>query len=269
MNNHRAHPKLRKRHITTLYGRSIFGVNAYAVRDTARPDEEFGNFATCDEFRDLIPPGQVWLSDKNWETEGLFFIANAITRLEQAEQGAAEETAYDAGIEVERALREKVNGIKFRDGRPHKRVPHRVYVERYTTIPDERFPVDVWVVDGNVVRSYYKTDYTEGGHGYVYPWVPKREIWVERALDPAELPFIVAHEYTEHRLMRDKGVEYDPAHEICSKVEFKLRRGAAVKEVFVPGGRPFGKADLPRLTSHRYFDYVVNRYVRGKSVSRA
>jgi hypothetical protein len=127
------------------------------------------------------------------------------------------------------------------------------------------FAVDVWVVDGNVVRSYYKTDYTEGGHGYVYRWVPRREIRVERALDPAELPFIVAHEYTEHRLMRDEGIEYDRAHEICSKVEFKLRRGEGVKEVVVPGRRPFGKADLPRLTSPGYFDYVVNKYVRSKA----
>ena len=42
------------------------------------------------------------------------------------------------------------------------------------------------LVDGNVVRCTYKTDYTEGGHGQVYPWVPKREIWVEKALDRTE-----------------------------------------------------------------------------------
>jgi hypothetical protein len=50
MNNHRAHPKLRKRHVTTLNGWSIFAVNAYVVRDTAQPDEEFGNFATTTDF---------------------------------------------------------------------------------------------------------------------------------------------------------------------------------------------------------------------------
>jgi hypothetical protein len=194
-------------------------------------------------------------------------MANALTQLKQAEIGASEDTAYQAGLDVERTLREKVNGIKFRDGRPHKRVPDEVYVERYTTIPDEQFTIDVWVIDGNVVRSYYKTDYTEGGHGCVYPWVPKREIWIERALDPAKLSFIVAHVYTEHRLMRDEGIEYDPAHEICSKVEFKLRRGEGIKEVVVPARRPFGKADLPRLTAREYFDDVVDKYVRGKAAN--
>src|SRR5438067_959895 len=85
------------------------------------------------------------------------------------------------------------------------------------------YSIDDWLVDGNMVRSLYKTDYTEGGHGYVYRWVPKQEIWVEKDLDRWELPFIVSHEYLELRLMRDLGIEYDKAHEICSKVEFDLR----------------------------------------------
>ncbi len=267
MNDQRSRHGLRKRRITSLAGWSVFAVNAFAVRDAALAEEEFGNFATNDDFPRLIPKGQIWLSDKNWESEGLFFIANAITQRKMLERGAAEDTAYDAGLAAERELRERVNGVKFRHGKPHRRVPDDVYVSRYATIPDERFDISVWVVDGNLVRSYYKTDYTEGGHGYVYPWVPQREIWVERALNPEELPFIVAHEYTEHRLMRDEGIEYDRAHEICSRVEFGLRRGEGLKPLLVPGRRPFAKADLPRLTAPEYFDRVVSRYLRGAARS--
>ena len=87
-------------------------------------------------------------------------------------------------------------------------MPPRIYVEQYITLPDPDGPggeVTVWLVDGAVVRDLYKTDYTEGGHGYVYPWVPKPEIWVEATLERAELPFIVAHEYLERLLMRDAG----------------------------------------------------------------
>src|SRR6202011_3256568 len=131
----------------------------------------------------------------------------------------------ETGLGVERALREKLTGLKFRAGKPHKRVPRKLYVEGYITLADLKFPIQVWLVDGNMVRSLYKTDYTEGGHGYVYRWVPKREIWVEKDLDRWELPFILCHEYLELRLMRDKGLAYDKAHEICSKVEFNLRKG--------------------------------------------
>jgi hypothetical protein len=117
-------------------------------------------------------------------------------------------------------------------------------------------------VDGNLVRSYYKTDYTEGGHGVVYPWVPRKEIWVEDGVDHRELPFIVAHEYVERRLMRDEGLEYDSAHEACSRFEFELRERAGAPPLLVRGGRKFGKGDMPRLAEDAVFDYVQRPCVK-------
>src|SRR5207249_21831 len=108
--------------------------------------------------------------------EGLFFIANALTQLKEQARGVPSDKAYTEGIHVERLLRERLNRLKFRGARPQKSVPQEVYVEAYVTLPDKDATVQVWIVDGNVVRSLYKTDYTEGGHGYVYPWVPRDEI---------------------------------------------------------------------------------------------
>src|SRR5205814_6845501 len=113
-------------------------------------------------------------------------------------------------------------------------------------------------------RSFYKTDYTEGGHGYVYPWVPKGEIWVEHDLSRAELPYIVAHEYLELRLMRDEGLQYDRAHAICSEVEYELREGGAARPFVVADRRKLTQRDLPRLTAPEFFEHVVKRHVRGK-----
>src|SRR5712691_1771395 len=223
MSKRRAQPKLNKRYVATHAGYDFYSVNAYAVRDIAQPDEEFGIFASREEFPDLIPKNEIWIAEKTLDKEGVFFVADALTRLREEARGVDSDRAYTAGLNVERLLRERLNGVKFRGGRPHKRVPERIYLRPYATLADPKFPVHVWVVDGNLVRSFYKTDYVEGGHGYVYRWIPKDEIWIEEALDRAEMPFIVAHEYLELRLMRDADVEYDPAHEICSKVEFKLR----------------------------------------------
>ncbi len=113
-----------------------------------------------------------------------------------------------------------------------------------------------------MLRCYYKTDYTEGGHGYVYPWVPKQQIWLESGLDEWELPFIVSHEYLELRLMRDRGLEYDKAHEICSRVEFDLRKGRGAKTLLSPGRRELQKRDLPGLASDEVFEYVVQHYLK-------
>jgi hypothetical protein len=255
-------PRLNKRHVLTHAEFTVYAVNAFAVRDAAQPDEEFGNFATRDEFSNLIPQGEIWISEKLAEKEGVFFIANALTQQARQAAGVAGDKAYDDGLKVEQLLREKLNGIEFRDGKPHRQVPRDIYLEPYITLPDPEGPVEVWLIDGNLARSYYKTDYTEGGHGYVYPWVPRPEIWVEDGVDRREVPFIVSHEYLERRLMRDEGIDYDTAHEICSKVEFNLRKCKGATPLLVHGRRKLTKPDLPRLTGEEVFDYVKRTYVR-------
>jgi hypothetical protein len=254
--------RLNKQFVASYDGYDVCSIDASAIRNIAQPDEEFDNFATQKEFADLIPPGEIWLSQKTLDTEGVFFIANALARLKEEDRGRSEDTAYTAGIEAERVLREKLTGLKFRDGKPHKRVPDQVYAEHYITLPDVQFPINVWLVDGNVVRSLYKTDYTEGGHGYVYPWVPKRQIWIEKDVARWEPPFLISHEYLELRLMRDEGIGYDHAHEIAAKIEFHLRKRKGAHALLVPGRRKLSKRDLHRLTREEVFDYVRKTYLK-------
>lgn len=262
MNHHRFSPKLCKKRILSHADFTVYSVNGLSVRNVAQPDEEFGNFATRDEFPNLIPRGEIWISEKLVEREGVFFIANALTQMKRQKAGISSSKAYDDGLEVEQVLREKLNGVEFRAGKPHKQVPDKIYLKHYFTVPDLLGPVKVWLVDGNLVRSYYKTDYTEGGHGYVYPWVPKPEIWVEDGVDHRELHFITIHEYLERRLMRDAGLEYDPAHEICSKVEFEMRKSLPIKQFLASGSRKIHKGDLSKLARQDFFDYVVQHYVK-------
>jgi len=261
MNNGTFHPKLNKRLVTVHEDFHIYAVNAFAIRDKAKADEEFTNFATRADFPDLIPGGEIWISEKSVDREGLFFMANAVTCVKERARGRSEETASTSGLDVERTLRERINGIAFRDGRPHKRVPAALYLRPYLTLPDEKFPIHVWVVDGNLVRSYYKTDYAEGGHGYVYRWVPKNEIWIDDNVHQREIPFILAHEYIEHRLMRDEKIDYDTAHDICSRVEFQLRKNQGIKRFLASGRRGVKKGDLQRLTTAEPFAFVLKNYV--------
>ncbi len=260
ISNHFA-PKLNKKRILTHADYTVYSVNGLAVRNVAQPDEEFGNFATQDEFPNLIPRGEIWIGEKLAAREGVFFIANALTRRKRQADGVTDK-AYDDGLEVERVLREKLNGLQFRNGKPHKRVPDAIYLEQYVKLPDPKGPVNVWVVDGNLVRSYYKIDYTEGGHGYVYPWVPRPEIWVEDGVDRRELPYIVSHEYLERRLMRDEDIDYDTAHDICARVEFDLRKCRGATTLLASRRRKLRKEDLSRLAKDEVFQYVLRHYVQ-------
>jgi hypothetical protein len=172
----------------------------------------------------------------------------------------ATDLAYDDGIAAERALRESINGIEFRDGKPHKRVPDAIYHSPYVTLPDPLENLTVWLVDGNLLRSYYKTDYTQGGHAIVYPWVPRAQIWVEDGVDHREIPFIVCHEYLERRLMRDEGLGYNRAHEIASCLEFDLRKATGLTSLVTGGRRKVRKGDLAKLTGEQVFQFVNEHY---------
>jgi hypothetical protein len=252
-------PKLHKKRVLSHVDWTIYSVNGFSVRNVAQPDEEFGNFATRDEFPNLIPQGEIWISEKTVAREGVFFIANALTRCKRNSEGATNQ-AYDDGLSAEMMLREKLNGIQFRHGKPHVQVPETIYEELYREIGDIDGAVRVWIVNGNLVRSYYKTDYTEGGHGYVYPWVPRHEIWIDDAVDRREMPFIVCHEFLERRLMRDERIEYDRAHEICSRAEFELRKCRGAAPFLAKKRRRLHKNDLGRLANDELFQFILRAY---------
>ncbi|HVS37231.1 MAG TPA: hypothetical protein VMS17_16840 [Gemmataceae bacterium] len=112
-------PKLNKKCILRHADWTVYSVNGLTVRNVAQPDEEFGNFAMRDDFPDLIPQGEIWISEKLAAREGVFFIADALTQLARQAAGASADDACEEGLQVERLLREKLNGVEFRDGKPH------------------------------------------------------------------------------------------------------------------------------------------------------
>src|SRR5438132_13451042 len=119
MNKVPAKPTLNKRLVLRHGEYAAYSVNALAVRDRSNNDEEFTHFATHKEFPRLIPKGEIWVADHLADCEGVYFIADALTRLKEIEAGVPEETAYEAGLNVERFLRHRLDGAEYRGGRPH------------------------------------------------------------------------------------------------------------------------------------------------------
>src|SRR5437868_14636444 len=104
----RRRPPLHKRHLFTHGHYKIIAVDPLAVRDISLTGEEFGNFAIHAEFPRLIPADEIWITDRLADTEGIFFIANALAQLRAREAGEPEGRAYDAGENVERFLRHRL-----------------------------------------------------------------------------------------------------------------------------------------------------------------
>jgi hypothetical protein len=97
--------------------------------------------------------------------------------------------------------------------------PEKVHVRLWKKLEDA---VSVWIVDGRLVRSVFDDDFTEGGHDYVYEFVPQNEVWIDNDLEEVERPYVLLHELHERNLMA-KGWTYSKAHEDASKIEYHCR----------------------------------------------
>jgi hypothetical protein len=189
-------------------------INAKEMRDSSLDDEEFGLVALHEDIPKVIPKGEIWVADdvedQRWILDG------ALARQLALDRGANSSDAYDHGLRVERAEQEKYNGIKLRGPGEVPAGVRQQYLGLYKGLR-------VWSVDGPLVRETWKTDFTQGGHDLVYPWIPgPDEVWLESDLKVEERPDVLLHEGNEHGLMAD-GMGYDEAHRRSSRVEFAAR----------------------------------------------
>lgn len=84
--------------------------------------------------------------------------------------------------------------------------------------------IQVWLVDGVVIRKHFDVDFVFGGHGYRYLYVPINEIWIDNGVDQKDIYPTVLHEFTERHLM-ERGWGYNDGHDYAARMEIGLRRG--------------------------------------------
>jgi hypothetical protein len=82
------------------------------------------------------------------------------------------------------------------------------------------------LVDGTHIRNTYDSDFSQGGNGHAYDFVPRDEIWIDEEIDRSEWPFIAFHECQEVEFMK-RGLSYDEAHDRAKHIEDLFRHGLA------------------------------------------
>jgi hypothetical protein len=105
--------------------------------------------------------------------------------------------------------------------------------------------VSVWIVNGRLVRSVFDIDFTEGGHDYVYEFVPENEVWIDDDIEEKERGYVLLHELHERNRMAG-GWPYNKAH-----AEWGLERSGQARSLSYSGPTPFqpllpSKHDRPR-----------------------
>ncbi len=197
----------------------IFMVDGAYVR--SRIDEEFTNYGQHYRFP-FIPQNEFWIDQIPPDAdqgEIRFFIDHLLVEHRLMAAGTPYDKAIDAADLAERAERRKSSDAKrvlTGDDLPD---PRQVHVRLWKRLESG---VEVWIVNGRLVRSVFDIDYTEGGHDHVYEFVPKGEVWIDDDLVEAERPFVLLHELHERNKMA-KGWPYSRAHVDSSKLEYRCR----------------------------------------------
>jgi len=195
---------------------SIWIVDGTYVR--THIDEEFTNYGQHYNFK-YIPKEEFWLDHEMKPDEQKFFIDHLLVEHRLMEKGVAYNDALEQADKIELAERRKSGDVrKLTKG---KNLPdaEKVHVRLWKKLET---PVSVWIIDGRLVRSVFDVDFTEGGHDYVYEFVPQNEVWIDNDLEEVERPYVLLHELHERNLMA-KGWDYDRAHEDSSKIEYHCR----------------------------------------------
>lgn len=100
-------------------------------------------------------------------------------------------------------------------------------IELKTTVPPaspyDMNGIQVWVVDGEYVRTFIDEEFTNFGQHYRFPYIPENEFWLDRETVGDESAYFIEHLNVEWSLMRH-GKSYDEAIVEADKVEKNLRR---------------------------------------------
>jgi hypothetical protein len=195
---------------------SVWIVNGQYIRKTI--DEEFTNFGQHFRFR-FIPRNEFWIDREHGPGEQQFFIDHLLVEHRLMAGGMGYDQALvkaDALERNERRRSQRVEDVLSLNREHIIEDIHKTLLKKYSAT------VKVWVVKGELVRSVYFIDFTEGGHDKVYRFVPRNEVWLDDDLAWGERKFVLLHELHERHLM-SRGWPYSQAHRSASKIEYHCR----------------------------------------------
>jgi len=133
---------------------------------------------------------------------------------------------YNKAIEVADIveLKERQKSLLFKESNNLKKVNIGGVIKKIHIRQIKKYSknIQVWIVNGELIRDLFCIDFTEGGHDKVYRFIPKNEIWIDNDILRAEFRYVLLHEMHE-RILMSKGLDYHSAHIDSSHIEFYCR----------------------------------------------
>jgi hypothetical protein len=199
-------------------GFKIWVVDGSYIR--GKTDEEFTNFGQHFRFP-FIPENEFWLDQEASNDEQKFFIEHLLVEHRLMKSGKPYEEAIYAADIAERKERRRAGDIKkltLNESKlPDGHDMHKVLWKKLEN------GMQVWIVNGRLVRSVFDIDFTAGGHDKVYEFVPEKEVWIDDDIIEQERGYVLLHELHERNRMSE-GIPYSKAHNESSKLEYRCRQ---------------------------------------------
>ena len=206
-------PKIKK--LFDYNGFEVWEVDGKMIRDSI--EEEFTDFGQPLRF-DFIPSNEFWIDKEESDNEAHFYCVHMYKEYQEMLAGKTYEEAVGLAENEEKKAREVDDkGIKKYKGKIDLEAIHKSLYGACSN------GAKIWIIDGELVRDEFYVDFTQGGHHFVYPWVPIDEIWLDNDNHPNEQDLILLHELHERNLML-KGMTYNDAHRDSSRIEYECRK---------------------------------------------
>jgi hypothetical protein len=135
-------------------------------------------------------------------------------------------TAHDSSLSIEQTIRrtneeisrsheaslKKVSPTDYSNIKEIKGIPDSIQIRNiYRMLADKREGVDIWIVDGYMVRKNIYPDFGFSGNEYSYHFIPKNEIWIDGQITCEETEYSIITEMKERELMAG-GKSYEDAY---------------------------------------------------------
>lgn len=210
-------------------GFKVWIVNGYFIRKHL--NREFTNYGQHYRF-EFIPEDEFWIDSGHSKKEINYFVKYLLIENQLMSRGLSYNRAVNHANKLERSERHKSKSVQKLKAELNKekvisRV-HKRFLKKYSS------GIEVWLVHGDLVRSLFYIDFTQGGHDLVYNFIPKKEVWIDDVLYHKEFPYVIFHELYERHLMskykkkfRNLKKLYLWAHEKASEQEYFLRHNPA------------------------------------------
>jgi hypothetical protein len=184
------------------------------------------------------PKGEIWIDNAISCEEYYLTLAHELNeRHLMAKFGWQYITAHDSSLSLEQKIRhsneeichaheaslKKVRPTDYDNIKEIKGLPDSIQIQNIYRIPaGTREGIDIWIVDGYMVRKNIYPDFGFSGNDLSYHFIPPKEIWIDGQVTCEETEYSIATELNERKLLV-KGKSYDDAYSDAIDITTKLR----------------------------------------------